>query len=133
MKLRARSKDADQASLPDSSAYDERLATLLVSTRRVEPYRIDSARDAGTSGTLAEKLIRAGVLTDEELATTLAEHYGADEIDFRSTEPEPEAMALLRDVEARRLRALPIRVLEDAVIVAVVDPSPEHVDAVSAA
>jgi type IV pilus assembly protein PilB len=133
MKIRARSRDTGPASTPDASAYDERLATLLVSLRRVEPHRIDGARDAGSAGTLAEKLISARVLTDDELAGTLAGHYGAEEIDFRVTEPEPEALALLRDDEARRLRALPIRLVDDGVLVAVVDPSPEHVASVSAA
>jgi len=133
MKMRGRSKEAEPTSLPNSAAYDERLATLLVSTRRVEPHRVDAARDAGTAGTLAENLIRSGVLTDDELAKTLAEHYGAEEIDFRQTEPEPEATNFLRDVDARLLQALPIALTDHAVLVAVLDPSPEHVATISTA
>src|SRR5687768_3541847 len=90
MRMRSRTKDAERAPLPDSAAADERLATVLVSARRVEPYRIDAARDGDTTGTLAEKLIRARVITDDELARTVAQHYAADEVDFRHTEPEPE-------------------------------------------
>jgi type IV pilus assembly protein PilB len=131
MRMRSRTRDAERAPLPDSAAADEQLATVLVSARRVEPYRIDAARDGDTTGTLAEKLIRARVITDDELARTVAQHYAADEIDFRHTEPEPEAMALLLDVDARRLRALPIRILDSAVLVAVVDPSPEHTAAIA--
>jgi type IV pilus assembly protein PilB len=132
MKMRTRTKDAGPAPQQDSAGYDERLASLLVAARRVEPYRIDAVRDSGT-GSLAEKLVRSGLISDDELARTVADHYGVEQIDFRHTEPESDAVALLRDVNARELHALPIRVVDDTVLVAVVDPSPEHTAAVAAA
>src|SRR5688500_3723563 len=131
MKIRTRSAVAKPALLEAPDAYDERVATVLVSARKAEPYRIDAVRDSGGEGTLAERLIAAGVVTDEELASTLAEHYRVEVLDFRHTDPEPEAVALLQVDAARSLRALPIKVLDDAVVVGVVDPSPEHVAAVA--
>jgi type IV pilus assembly protein PilB len=133
MKIRTRSAVAKPALLASPEQYDERVATALVSARRVEPHRIDAVRGAGGDGTLAERLIAVGVVTDEELASTLAEHYRAEVLDFRHTDPEPEAVALLQVDAARSLRALPIKVLDDAVVVGVVDPSPEHMAAVAAA
>src|SRR4051794_4687797 len=114
-------------------AYDERVATALVSARRAEPHRIDAVRDSGQEDTLAERLVTAGVVTEEDLARTLAEHYGVSLLDFRHTDPEPAAAALLEGSTARSLCALPVTIEEDAVVVAVLDPSPEHMATVGAA
>src|SRR5689334_11436948 len=134
MKMRSRRREEPlHSTLSSAEESDERLAGVLVAQRRVEPYRIDAARGAGGDGSLAEKLIRSGTITDEELARTLAQHYGVDEVDFRTTDPEPDAVALLPQELAESLRAVPISVEDDQVVIAVVDPSPEHAAEVAAA
>ena len=133
MRARHRTEESPSLTLSGTDAYDERLAGVLVSSRRLEPYRLDAARSAEGEGTLAEKLIRSGTVSDEELARTLAGHYGAEEVDFRHTDPEPDAVALLPQELAQRLRAVPISADDQRVVVAVVDPSPEHVAEVAAA
>ena len=134
MKLRTRHKgDEAAAPLVDTAADGERLAGLLVSARILEPYQVDAARNSG-EGSLAEKLIYSGVISDEELARTLAVQYDVEELDFRHTDPAPEAVGLLTREAARELRALPVAITDDeAVVVAVVDPSPEHVAVVGQA
>ncbi|QWZ10370.1 GspE/PulE family protein [Nocardioides panacis] len=94
---------------------------------------MDAVRDADGDGTLAERLIEAGVVTDEALACTLAEHYGVEVLDFRTADPQPDAVGLLSGATARDLRALPVEVDGDVVVVGVLDPSPEHVSTVAAA
>ncbi len=74
MKRRTRST-FDQPLAPPPDLYDERVATALVSSRRAEPHQIDAFRSADAGGTLAERLIAGGVVTDAELARTMAEHY----------------------------------------------------------
>jgi type IV pilus assembly protein PilB len=133
MKMRTRSTPGKPALHIAPGEYDERVATVLVSARRAEPHRIDALRGSGRDGTLAERLIGAGVVTDEELAHTLASHYGVEELDFRHTDPQPEAVALLPGRTARGLRALPVKVNDDVVVVGVLDPSPEHVAQVAEA
>jgi type IV pilus assembly protein PilB len=100
---------------------------MLVTSRRLEPYQVDAARDGADGGSLAERLIASGTIGEDELAQTLAAHYGVDEVDFRHTDPAPDAVALLVREQAQALRAVPISAGEDGVVVAVVDPSPEHV------
>src|SRR4051794_17498302 len=135
MKMRTRRRDEGPlvSTLSGAELSDERLAGVLVSSRLVEPYQLDAARSAGGDGSLAEKLIGAGVVSDDELAPTVAQHYGVDEVDFRHTDPQPDAVALLPQEAARTLRAMPLSVTDDQVVVAVVDPSPEHVTEVAAA
>ena len=115
-----------------TDADDERLAGVLVAAGLVEPYQLDAARVAEDAGDLAEKLVAAGVVRDEAIARTLADHYMYALLDFREVKPEPEALALLTPAQARMLHALPLAIDGDAVTVAVVDPSPQRVEAVSA-
>ena len=133
MKMRSRSTPDKPPPLATPGGYDERVATVLVSSRRVEPHRIDAVRGAGDEGTLAARLVSAGVITEEDLTRTLADHYGVEVLDFRHTDPQPEAMALLPGDTARSLQALPVTIDDDAVVVGVLDPSPEHVAEVAAA
>ena len=133
MKLRNRSTTDMPAPRAAFDEYDERVATVLVSSRNTEPHRIDAVRGSPGDGTLAERLIAAGVITDEDLTGTLAEHYGVEVLDFRYTDPQSDALALLPGDAARGLRALPVTIDGDAVVVGVLDPSPEHVADVAAA
>ncbi|QIK77293.1 type II/IV secretion system protein [Nocardioides piscis] len=109
------------------------MATILVTSRRVDPHRLDAVRSTCTQGTLASALIEAGVITDDELACAVAEHYGVEVLDFRSTAPQQEAVALLAGDVARSLMALPVTVDGEKVVVGVLDPAPEHLAAVAAA
>ena len=133
MRMRARPAADKPAPVAATGEYDERVATLLVTTRRAEPHRIDAVRDSTVDGTLAQRLIAAGVVTDEELARAFAEHYRVEVLDFRHTDPDPEAVALFGGATARDLRAIPVQIHEDAVVVGLVDPSPEHVAVVAEA
>lgn len=137
LRMRGRHREAvGDAGVPatdGADAADERLAELLVSVRRLEPYQLDAVRARDEDGTLAERLIRAGLVGDEELARLLAEHHRVEQVDFRRTDPDPDVVALLPQELARSLRALPIAAYDDTVLVGVVDPAPEHVAAVGAA
>jgi type IV pilus assembly protein PilB len=134
MKRSHRARGAEAARVePSVDEADERLARVLVGAGRVEPYQLDAARSTQGEGTLAEKLIASGVVADDLLARTVADHHQVGVLDFRTLMPEPDAAALLSREQAEELRALPVAAGDDAVTVAVVDPSPEHVAIVSQA
>ena len=134
MKLRARHRDDDQPELLAShEAYDERVAGALVATRRLAPYQVEAAQNGDGEGTLAERLIGARLVTEEGLADAMAEYYGVEQVDFRRTDPDPEAVALLSRDLALQLQAVPIAVDDNLVVVAVVDPSPDHAAEIKAA
>ena len=115
MKMRSRNSSDKVPPLVSPGQYDERVATALVSARLAEPHRIDAVRDSADEGTLAEKLIDAGIITDDTLTQTLAAHYGVEELDFRHTDPQPEAVALISADTARGLRALPVQIQDGLV------------------
>ncbi|WP_081790570.1 GspE/PulE family protein [Nocardioides sp. URHA0032] len=133
MRTRHRGEEPTTLTLSKSAAADERLAGVLVASRRLEPYQVEGARSAEPGGTLAESLISAGIISDDELARVLAQHYQVEEVDFRRTDPDAEAVALLPQDLARALRAVPISMVDDRIVVALVDPSPDHVAEVAAA
>lgn len=132
MKMRGRHRTEPARAVAASEADDERLGSVLVAAGVVEPDQLDAARAGEATGTLAEKLVAAGVVRDEVIAHTLADHYECVLLDFRDVKPESEALALLTPEQARTLRALPLTTDGDAVTVAVIDPSPPRVEAVAA-
>ena len=135
--MRIRSPRHDAPAVPAAPATqigaDDRLAALLISSRRLAPHQIDAVRSRGGDGTLAERLIAAGEISDEDLAGAIADHYGAETIDFRRTSPQPDAVALLAADQARTLRVVPLAADAHRVFLAVVDPSPEHLARIGAA
>ncbi|MFD0804907.1 GspE/PulE family protein [Nocardioides caeni] len=110
---------------------DDRLGRVLVGAGRIQPFHLDAARNAG-GGSLGERLVATGAITEDVLARTLAEHYGVGLADFRSASPAPEAVGLLTREQAVTLQALPIVVSEETVTVAVLDPAPERLSSVVA-
>ncbi|WP_084101092.1 GspE/PulE family protein [Nocardioides luteus] len=134
MRIRSSRHDEPAPTAPATQiGADDRLAALLVSSRRLAPHQIDAVRSRGGDGTLAERLIAAGEISDEDLARAIADHYGAETIDFRRTSPQPDAVALLGADQARTLRAVPLAADAHRVFLAVVDPSPEHLARIGAA
>ncbi|WP_182380181.1 GspE/PulE family protein [Nocardioides sp. WS12] len=117
--------------VPRTDEDDERLGRILVSAGRVQPYQLDAVRAQDGGGSLANRLIDAGHITDETLARTLAEHHQVGVADFRDITPDAEVVLLLTRDQAVALQALPVAADDEAVTVAVLDPAPDRVAAVS--
>ncbi|CAM3252567.1 GspE/PulE family protein [Nocardioides dubius] len=127
---RHRSEQAPVEAVPVHA--DETLARVLITAGRLQPYQLDAAEATPGDESLAEKLVSTGTISADALARTLAEHYRAELVDFRTVTPEPDAVTLLTLEQARQLLALPLAVVDDVVTVATVDPAPERVEAISA-
>ncbi len=131
MRLKGKhSKVEAPVAVPRSDEDDERLGSILVAAGQVRPYQLDAVREQ--DGPLGQKLIASGMITDEALARTLAEHHRVALADFRALEPEADALALLTRDQAVTLDALPIALDDTGVVVAVLDPAPERVEAIAA-
>jgi type II secretory ATPase GspE/PulE/Tfp pilus assembly ATPase PilB-like protein len=71
---------------------------------------------------LGRMLVDAGVLTAEQLNTTLADWMGVRVVDLRSMSPETAALRRVPKTVAERESVLPLMVRGDTLVVAVTDP-----------
>ncbi|MEZ0577181.1 GspE/PulE family protein [Nocardioides sp. MH1] len=133
MRIARRNRDTEHGTVELPAEADDRLARLLVGLGLVQPYQVDAARELSSGGSLAERLVAAGVVADDLIASTLAEHHAVPRVDLRTQAADQTAAGLLAPDAAVRLRALPFAAADGIVEVAVVDPSPEHVDAIASA
>ena len=73
---------------------------------------------------LGEILLSFGWVTSEQIAHALAKQYALAFIDLRTVAIDPLAPSLIEPEVAERYRALPVRVLDDGVmLVAIADPT----------
>jgi type IV pilus assembly protein PilB len=106
---------------------NRRLGDLLVQRRLVTAAQVEEAlvlqRESGRR--LGEVLVDMGVLGERGLVETLAELFGMPVSDLRRDIPDPAAVALLADQVARTQLAIPIRLDDEGLHVAVAEPSEE--------
>jgi type IV pilus assembly protein PilB len=73
---------------------------------------------------LGEIVVALGFASERAIAGTLAEQYELEFVDLEQTPPDPDAVALLPEELAHRYRAIPIRFLEDELLlIGVTDPT----------
>jgi len=76
---------------------------------------------------LGDLLVELGVISERQLVEALAVQLHLPLADLRQHSPEPAAVALLSDSLARGLRAIPLRITDGAVEVAVAEPTDKTV------
>jgi type IV pilus assembly protein PilB len=102
----------------------EQLGAILVRRGRISRESLEEAlASIQPEERLGEALIRLGLIYEEDLATALAEQFGLKylRLDTRSLEPVP--VSLLPEATARELEAVPLRVTDDRIRIAVADPT----------
>ena len=106
--------------LPGKGLIGELLiAHGLVTSGQVSEALLQQATSGKRLGSL---LVELGAVDERALAECLADQLGLPLIDLRQEEPEPEAVALLAEALARSMTALPVRIGDEDVQVAVADP-----------
>jgi type IV pilus assembly protein PilB len=78
----------------------------------------------GSGKRLGALLVDAGAITDRQLAETLAEQLKVPMADLRTQQPEADAVAKLPERFARELVAVPLRIKDNTLEVAIADPTP---------
>jgi twitching motility protein PilT len=101
-----------------------KLGELLVDRRLLSKDVLETLLDkeATTGVPIAKLLIDGGHVREEDLLRTVAERVGMLYIDLDDALLDPEAVGLLEEAEARRMMAVPVRIEDEKVIVAVADP-----------
>ncbi len=103
------------------------LGEVLVARGLVTDAQVATALQLqGSSGKrLGEVLVDTGALDERGLVDALADFFGMPVIDLRRATPEPVAVALLPEEVARELLAIPVRLDNQGLHVAVAQPSDE--------
>jgi type IV pilus assembly protein PilB len=103
----------------------DRLGELLVQSGLTSADQMTSALEAARRGVprfFGEYLIEAGLVNEAQLAIVTARQRGLDLVDLREVRAEPQATALLDEVVARDLIAIPLAARPEVVDVAVAVP-----------
>jgi Type II secretion system (T2SS), protein E, N-terminal domain len=101
------------------------LGRFFVNAGILAESQIDSALYEGsqTGERLGEVLVRRGMATEEQVAQMLAEQWDLSYVDRASIWFDADALARLSREDAQRLEAMPTRVQDGRVVVAVAEPT----------
>ncbi|HEY4409938.1 MAG TPA: hypothetical protein VGO87_08645, partial [Acidimicrobiia bacterium] len=104
-----------------------RFGELLVRKQIVSRGAIMEAllQQTGSGKRLGALLVDAGVITDRQLAETLAEQLDVPLADLRNDSPAADAVAKLPERVARELVAVPLRLEGNDLHVVIADPTPQ--------
>jgi hypothetical protein len=107
------------------------LGRLLVAQGFLTEAQLDGALVEGdeTGVRLGEIVVHRGHLSEDQLAMVLAEQWGLSYVDRASIWFDADALARLSREDAQRLGALPTRVQDGRVVVAVAEPTEQRLDA----
>jgi len=103
------------------------LGEVLVARGLVTDGQVATAlkQQADSGKRLGEVLVDMGALDERGLVDALADFFGMPVTDLRRDTPDPEALALVPEAISRENLAIPIRVDDDGLHVAVAQPSDE--------
>ncbi|MGE0793935.1 MAG: GspE/PulE family protein [Acidimicrobiia bacterium] len=110
---------------PSLPAPSEKLGELLVRGDHISHAQLAEAllQQSASGKRIGTLLVEVGALKASALAEALAEQFDLELVDLRRQVPEPEAVGLISEPVARRLGAIPLRIDDDALVVAVADVS----------
>jgi hypothetical protein len=107
------------------------LGRLLVEAGLLTDSQLDEILYEGgqTGERLGEVAVRLGVLSEEDLARTLAEQWSLSYVDRASIFFDAGALGSLSREDAQRLEAMPTRVQDGRIVVAVAEPTEQRLQA----
>lgn len=107
------------------------LGRLFVNAGLLTEAQVDDALREGsqTGERLGEVVVRRGVATEEKVAQMLAEQWELSYVDRASIWFDADALARLSREDAQRLQAMPTRVQDGRVVVAVAEPTEQRLSA----
>jgi type IV pilus assembly protein PilB len=107
-----------------SSPREKRLGTLLLENGLLTVEQLDQAlaEQKRQRLPLGQVLLAQGLVDEKALAGVLSQHFNVPLIDFARARVEKDALALIPEAYARDNTILPIRLTNDELEVATVDP-----------
>ena len=107
------------------------LGQLLIQAGFLTQVQLDDALYEGsrTGERLGEVVVRRGLATEDDVARLLAEQWALDYVERSSIWFDANALAQMSREDAQRLEALPTRVEDGRVVVAVAEPTEQRLGA----
>lgn len=104
-----------------------RLGDLLIGNRLISQEQLEQALtlQQESGGRLGEVLVSIGALSEQSLAQALGAFFGIDVMNLHRDNVDPAALTFLSEAVARERMAIPIRLEDDVLYVAVAEPSEE--------
>jgi type IV pilus assembly protein PilB len=101
-----------------------RLGERLVAQKLISQQQISQALEVQkrTGGFLGQILVDLGFVESQKVASFLANEFGVPYVDLLAEAPDPNIVKLVRENDVRQLRAIPIRITDGFLEVAMVDP-----------
>ena len=100
------------------------LSDVIVELGFATPDAVEDAVRAARSGsTVAQVLVEAGAISEEQLARATAERYGIAYIDLENYEVDSSAAAMIKPSAAKRYQAVPVGFVGGGLLVAMADPA----------
>ena len=105
-------------------AERRRIGDLLLDAGLITRPQLDAALDSQRTRRkrLGEILTEDGLLDDVALSAVLSVQLDAPLVDLRSRPSDDEALVLVAEADARRLKVLPLQVQDGRLVVAIADP-----------
>jgi type IV pilus assembly protein PilB len=102
----------------------ERLGELLVKTGLIDQEQLDAGLEHQLQfgGKLGQILVEQLIVSEEQLADTLAEQKGLERVSLANYPIDRDAVAILPERVARRRMIVPLKFEDDYIVVAVADP-----------
>ncbi len=120
-----RTEVGDSATSASTNERGVRLGEQLIGSNLITDAQLQQAldmqRDSG--GRLGEVLVSIGALSDQALAHALAAFFGFEVANLRRENIDPAVTSLLSEDVAREYSSFPVRLTNEALFIAVAEPS----------
>ena len=103
-------------------ANDDYIIEILKDVGLLTQEQIEEVRGKTAGLHMVETLIREKIVSEEDVAKTLAAQNGIDFIDLAHVTPSPDLVGLLSPENARRYKAIPVTERDGSLVLAIADP-----------
>lgn len=103
-------------------ANDEYIIEILKDVGLLTQEQIEEVRGRTAGLHMVDTMIREKLVSEEDLAKTLASQNGIDFIDLAHVTPSPDLVGLLSPENARRYKAIPVMERDGSLVLAIADP-----------
>jgi len=101
---------------------DDYVVDILLEAGLINRSQVQETRDTADGGSVSDALVKAGLITHEDISRTLAANSGMEFVSLAQVTVPPNITGILTPIDARRYQAIPIAERDDTVTIAIADP-----------